>query len=238
MTTTEIRAVEQVAVTPLQRLVVALAAVHAARATAIRHLTLDDLDLPNRRITIAGHSQRLGELTHLALLTWLTQRRASWPHTPNRHVLITPRTALGLGPVSTDYLKRHLLRRGVYLEHIRGDRVLHEALSVGADPLHLALVFNLSHTTANRYAIITPRASSTTSSNKPTPSSDPRVLTTLPPNPRRRWGQTALTPWVPSEEPSVTLNSRGTCREGSCHQVPLTASAQLSAVTADGVQPR
>ncbi|MEO7195458.1 MAG: hypothetical protein ABIZ05_11660 [Pseudonocardiaceae bacterium] len=154
MTSAEIRAAEQVAATPPQRLVVALAAVHAARATAIRHLTLDDLDLPNLRITIAGHSQRLGELTHQALLTWLKQRRASWPHTPNRHVLITPRTALGLGPVSTDYLKRHLLRRGVYLEHIRGDRVPHEALSVGADPLHLALVFNLSHTTANRYAVI------------------------------------------------------------------------------------
>jgi hypothetical protein len=39
-----------------------------------------------------------------------------------------------------------------YLERIRGDRVLHEALTVGADPLHLALVFNLSHTAASRYA--------------------------------------------------------------------------------------
>ncbi|MGH3548720.1 MAG: hypothetical protein ACRDQU_11550 [Pseudonocardiaceae bacterium] len=154
LTSAEIRAAEQVAATPLQRLVVALAAVHAARATAIRHLTLDDLDLPNRRITIARHPRRLGELTHQALLAWLKQRRASWPHTPNRHVLITARTALGAGPVSTDYLKRHLLRRGVYLEHIRGDRVLHEALSVGADPLHLALVFNLSHSAASRYAAL------------------------------------------------------------------------------------
>lgn len=154
MTTAEIRAVKQIAATPTQQLIVALAAVHAVRATAIRHLTLDDLDLPNRRITIAGHAQRLGELTHQALLTWLTQRRAHWPHTPNRHVLITQRTALGIGPVSTDYLKRHLLRRGIRLEHIRGDRILHEALSVGADPLHLALVFNLSHTTASRYAAI------------------------------------------------------------------------------------
>ncbi|MFG2987449.1 hypothetical protein ACGFYQ_40610 [Streptomyces sp. NPDC048258] len=29
-----------------------------------------------------------------------------------------------------------------------------EALTVGADPLHLALVFNLSHTAASRYATI------------------------------------------------------------------------------------
>jgi len=57
----EIRAVEQAATSPAQRLIVALAAVHAARWAAIRDLTLDDLDLPNRRITIAGHPQRLGE---------------------------------------------------------------------------------------------------------------------------------------------------------------------------------
>jgi hypothetical protein len=63
MTDTEIRAVEQAATSPAQRLIVALAAVHAARWAAIRDLSLDDLDLPNRRITIAGHPQRLGELT-------------------------------------------------------------------------------------------------------------------------------------------------------------------------------
>jgi integrase len=55
MTDAEIRAVEQAATSPAQRLIVALAAVHAARWAAIRDLTLDDLDLPNRRITIAGH---------------------------------------------------------------------------------------------------------------------------------------------------------------------------------------
>jgi hypothetical protein len=40
------------------------------------------------------------------------------------------------------------------VERIRQDRVLHEALTAGPDPLHLALVFNLSHTTASRYAAI------------------------------------------------------------------------------------
>lgn len=42
----------------------------------------------------------------------------------------------------------------IYLERIRGDRVLHEALIVGPDSLHLALVFDLSHTTASRYAAV------------------------------------------------------------------------------------
>ncbi|MET7727315.1 TetR family transcriptional regulator [Streptomyces mirabilis] len=149
MTDAEVLAVQRIAATPAQRLIVALAAVHAARATAIRHLTLDDLDPPNRRITIARHTQRLGELPHQTLLAWLAQRRTAWPTTPNRHVLINAKTALGTGPVSPEYLKRHLLHQGVHLERIRGDRVLHEALTVGADPLHLGLVFNLFHTTAS-----------------------------------------------------------------------------------------
>jgi len=102
------RAVEQAAARPAQRLIVALAAVHAARWGAICDLTLDDLDLPNRRITIAGHRQRLGELTHRALRAWLDHRRATWPRTPNRHVLISGRTALGPGPVSRSFLTWNL----------------------------------------------------------------------------------------------------------------------------------
>jgi integrase len=82
MTEAEIRAVEQAATSPAQRLIVALAAVHAARWAAIRDLILDDLDLPNRRITIAGHPQRLGELTYRVLRAWLGHRRATWPRTP------------------------------------------------------------------------------------------------------------------------------------------------------------
>jgi len=62
---------------PAQRLIVALAAVHAARTAAIRLLTLDNLDLPNRRITIAGHNQRLGELTLHALRARLDHRRSA-----------------------------------------------------------------------------------------------------------------------------------------------------------------
>jgi integrase len=138
MTDAEIRAVEQAATSPAQRLIVVLAAVHAARWAAIRDLTLDDLDLPNRRITIAGHPQRLGELTHRALQAWLGHRRATWPHTPNRHVLISVKTALGTGPVSRGYLNWNLQRHGVSIERIRRDRVLHEALTARADPPHLA----------------------------------------------------------------------------------------------------
>jgi hypothetical protein len=151
MTAEEIRAVEQAAVTPAQRLAIALAAVHAARPKAIRELTLDDIDLPSRRITLAGHRQRLGELTRDALLAWLGHRHATWPNTANRHVLVSRISALGSEPVSADFLDKHQLR-GISLDHIRRDRILQEALATGADPLHLALVFNIDHTNAMTYA--------------------------------------------------------------------------------------
>lgn len=49
--------------------------------------------------------------------------------------------------------KQHLTLRSVSLERIRIDRCLHEALTNGADPLHLATLFGLHPTTAVRYAI-------------------------------------------------------------------------------------
>jgi hypothetical protein len=42
----------------------------------------------------------------------------------------------------------------VGIERIRRDRVLHEALTARAGPLHLALVFGLSRTTARKDALI------------------------------------------------------------------------------------
>jgi integrase len=154
MTGDEIRAVEQAITLPGQRLTVALAAVHAARWKAIQALTLDDLDLPNRRITIAGHPQRLGDLSHQALRAWLDYRRATWPHSPNRHLLISKRTALGDASVSRGYVNFHLGRRGVSVERIRRDRILHEALTGRPDPLHLTLMFGISDRPASQYARI------------------------------------------------------------------------------------
>ena len=88
------------------------------------------------------------------MLAWLDYRRATWPDTASRHVLITRKSALGTGPVSASYLADYLGRhqRGISLEHIRRDRILAEALATGADPLHLALVFNIDHTNAMAYA--------------------------------------------------------------------------------------
>src|SRR5438067_4083684 len=119
----EVRSIEQLASEPFERLVVTLSVEHACRTSVIRKLTLDDIDLPNRRITLAGHNQRLGELTHRALITWLDHRRDRWPHTANRHVLLTTKTALRTTPVSQNSVKQSLSNNGFTIERIRADRI-------------------------------------------------------------------------------------------------------------------
>ena len=63
-------------------------------------------------------------------------------------------TATGTGPVSDTWPGR-LLRRcatPATLDRLRMDRQLEEALVSGADPLHLAVVFDVDPATATRYA--------------------------------------------------------------------------------------
>jgi hypothetical protein len=140
------------AATPEGRLVVALAAVHAARCGAIRALHLDDVDLANGRLRIAGRPRPLDELTQRLLVEWLDHRRRRWPNTANPHLLISARTAVGRGPVSVPWANLVLRGLPATLERLRIDRQLEEALTHRADPLHLAVVFDLDASTAIRYA--------------------------------------------------------------------------------------
>lgn len=138
--------------TPQARVFVALAAVHAARPGAIRALQLDDVDLGNRRLTIAGRTRPLDELTHQILLDWIEHRRQRWPHTANPHLLLSSYSATGTGPVAHPWVARLLRGLPATIERLRIDRQLEEALVSGADPLHLAEVFALDTKTALRYA--------------------------------------------------------------------------------------
>jgi hypothetical protein len=151
LTTAQITSAVQAATTPQARLCVALAAVHAARPGQIRALQLDDADLGNRRITIAEHSRPLDDLTRRLLTEWLDHRRTHWPHTANRHLLVSKRSALGTGPVSAPWI-RDLRGLPATLDRLRIDRQLEEALACDADPLHLAAVFGMNTSTAIRYA--------------------------------------------------------------------------------------
>ena len=135
------------------RLILALAAVHAARPGAIRRLQLDDLDIGNRLLTIDGRVRPLDELTLKAALNWLNHRRDRWPNTANPHLLINRQTALKTGPISKNSVASAALHgQTATLERLRVDRQLEEALVHGPDPLHLAEVFGLDEKTAIRYA--------------------------------------------------------------------------------------
>jgi integrase len=149
----EVDQAAEAATTPAARLVLVLAAMHAARAKAIRELLLDDVDLGNRRITISGRARRLDDLTRQVLAEWLSYRSTRWPSTANPYLLVNQHSANGTRPASTIYFAKEGLRgMAATLERLRVDRQLQEALAVGPDPLHLASVFGLDPKTAIRYA--------------------------------------------------------------------------------------
>ena len=142
------------ATTPPARLALALAAVHAARPKAIRELHLQDVDLPNRRLTITGTARPLDDLTRTLLQTWLHHRNQRWPSTANPHLIINQQTAMTTRPVSENWLTGTCRGLTATLERLRMDRQLEEALTHHADPMHLAAVFGIDDTTAIRYATI------------------------------------------------------------------------------------
>jgi hypothetical protein len=142
------------AVTPAARLTLALAAIHAARPKTIRELHLADIDLGNRRLTITGQARPLDDLTRHLLLAWLAHRAHRWPGTANPHLIINQQTAMTTRPVSENWLTETCRGLTATLERLRADRQLEEALTCGADPLHLAAVFGIDDTTAIRYATI------------------------------------------------------------------------------------
>ncbi len=150
----EIDQAASAAVTPAARLAVALAAVHAARPRAIRELHLGDADLGNRRLVIAGTPRPLDDLTAGLLLAWLQHRGRRWPGTANPHLIINQQTATTTRAVSENWLTGSCRGLTATLERLRVDRQLEEALTHGADPLHLAAVFGIDDTTAIKYATI------------------------------------------------------------------------------------
>ncbi len=162
------------ATTPAARLTLALAAVHAARPKTIRELCLADIDLGNRRLTLAGHSRPLDDLTRHLLLAWLAHRRHRWPGTANPHLILNQQTAMTTRPVSENWLTETCRGLTATLERLRADRQLEEALTHGPDPLHLAAVFGLDDTTAIRYATIARQLLQTPAEQTPTGPPEPK----------------------------------------------------------------
>jgi integrase len=175
----------EAAITPAARLALALAAVHALRPDAIRHLALGDIDLANRRITIAGQSRPLDDLTRTLITRWLDWRRERWPRTSSPYLLINNQTAMTTRPVSENWLTSAFRGLGVTLEQLRVDRQLDEALTAGPDPLHLASVFGIGDETAIKYAAAARHLLASAAEEQPT---------ALTANPGTTTGNPALAP--------------------------------------------
>ncbi|MGH3305775.1 MAG: hypothetical protein ACRDOK_29760 [Streptosporangiaceae bacterium] len=165
------------AVAPAARLALALAAVHAARPKTIRELCLDDIDIGNRRLALAGHARPLDDLTRHLLLAWLEHRGRRWPGTANPYLLINQQTAMTTRPVSENWITGTCRGLTATLESLRVDRQLEEALTHGPDPLHLAAVFGLHDTTAIRYAAIARQLLQTLAEEHPPVTANPRTRT-------------------------------------------------------------
>ena len=137
---------------PALRVVLALIGVHALQPHRVRHMTLDELDLPNRRLDLDGVRRSLDPFTVEAITIYLDYRHNRWPSTSNPHLLLTRRTAHEHGPVSQYWLSGRLHGLPATLRQLREDRILDEARAAGGDPLHLAAMFGLSARPALRYA--------------------------------------------------------------------------------------
>lgn len=137
---------------PALRAVVALAGVHALLPGQIRHLRLDRIDLPGRRLGRGGLDRPLDEFTAAAIRGYLDHRHQRWPATSSPYLLVTRKTAHTGEPVSRFWLNRLFCGLPVTAGQLRDDRIIEEALSGRADPLHLAAVFGFGPRTGLRYA--------------------------------------------------------------------------------------
>ena len=95
-----------------------------------------------------------GDLIASLLLAWLTHRGHRWPGTANPHLIINQQTAMTTRAVSENWLTGSCRGLTATLERLRVDRQLEEALTCGADSLHLAAVFGTGDTTAVKYAAV------------------------------------------------------------------------------------
>ena len=102
--------------------------------------------------TVGGRRRRLGDLSYRALRLWLDHRRVTWPHTSNPHLLVTSISANDHSTVSAPWLCNLFRDLPAAPNQLRQDRILEEARATGADPLHLAAMFDFAADTGLRYA--------------------------------------------------------------------------------------
>ncbi|MGW0563168.1 hypothetical protein ACWDZ4_21750 [Streptomyces sp. NPDC003016] len=144
--------------TPLGRLAIVLAAVHAVPRHGLRTVLTRDLDLARSTLVIhrglLRHTLYLEELTHRITAEWLDYRHRRWPASTNPHLLISQRSALDPDhPPIGKTLLRSDVPHGLALVGLRQDRILNEALET-ADPLRLMRLFGIKEAAAMPYATV------------------------------------------------------------------------------------
>ena len=137
---------------PGLQVVIALAGVHALLPGQIRHLRMDQIDIPGRRLDPGGLDRPLDEFTATAIHGYLGFRSTRWPATASPYLLVTRKTAHTGEPVSRFWMNWLFRDLPVTTEQLRDDRIVEEALAGRADPLHLAAVFGFGPRTGLRYA--------------------------------------------------------------------------------------
>lgn len=125
---------------------------HPHRTLAGRHRDVRDVQGNGLGDASAGIERGVGDRLVPQIRDAVSHRRQRWPHTANPHLIINKQTASNTRPISDNALTAPFRRRAATLETLRVDRQLDEALTHGADPLHLAVVFGLDETTAIRYS--------------------------------------------------------------------------------------
>ncbi|EDY53104.1 conserved hypothetical protein [Streptomyces clavuligerus] len=141
--------------TPIGRLTIALAAVHAVPGRDMRAILTADVNLARGTVEIRRgllrHTLYMEELTHRLTAEWLSYRHRRWPASSNPHLLVTQKSALDPDqPAVSIGALRGVLPKGVTLDGLRQDRILNEAFE-SADPLRLMRLFGITEGTAMRY---------------------------------------------------------------------------------------
>ncbi|CAM5391715.1 hypothetical protein SHIRM173S_02652 [Streptomyces hirsutus] len=113
---------------------------------------LDDIDLGDRRLTVAGRVRPLDDLTPETAAGLAGAPAKPVANAANLHLLINNQTATKTSRASNHWISAAMRGQDATLERLRVDRQLEEALTHRPDLLHLAEVFGLDEKTAMRYA--------------------------------------------------------------------------------------
>jgi hypothetical protein len=144
--------------TPVGKVAVALVAIHALGAHAIRGARVTDLNRSKGTLILRDGSGKvlrrvyLDELTLTLIASMVKERARRWPHSTNPHLLITRVSAHdpAAPPMSPFAFQRIFKQLGFNASQLRIDRLLDEARQT-ADPVHLMKVFGIADGTAMNY---------------------------------------------------------------------------------------